>query len=254
MADVVYYKEQLEPITLSRDHLEKFYQLPNFQDILCGCFVRISLAPNHMSLAQIVETIVDEKIMMKETKHMNLRLKLKLDGRGRTKIFTYRPQFVSDKTCMQAEFDKWKNRRTVYLPTIDYVQEKWKQVKQAMQDSGMAKKLRSSTKKQSYADNGDKGDCAEVNSSRRRRSDQERKQMMLRTELLPRIKSFGLPPPLAEKIGSMFLAISNQELLRMMFDNQSLKRRVSRNIFSLHKVSILFEVDEAIAALHFPRS
>ena len=58
--------------------------------------------------------------------------------------------------------------------------------------------------------------------------------MMLNMELLPRIKALGIcPPPLAEKVAGMFQAISNEELLRMMFDTQSLQRRVSRiNFFT----------------------
>merc|ERR1712228_391963 len=132
--------------------------------------------------------------------------------------------------------ETWKNSG-VGLPTVSQVQEKWKQVKQAMQDSGMAKKLRSSTKRPDYSILGDDSDSdtRKSSKSRRTRTDQERKQMMLNMELLPRIKAMGICPLyLAEKVAGMFQAISNEELLRMMFDTQSLQIRVFEAIAALN--------------------
>ncbi|XP_065206653.1 RNA polymerase-associated protein RTF1 homolog [Planococcus citri] len=128
-------KEQLNQIRLSRHKLERFVHLPFFNKVAVGCFVRVGVgAPNGRPVYKVWEiTDICEtaKIYQLGSTRTNKGLRLRHAAQERV----IRLEFVSNQEFIDTEFDKWREAcglQGISVPTVDEVDSKMKDIKQAM--------------------------------------------------------------------------------------------------------------------------
>uniref|UniRef100_A0A0A9W641 Plus3 domain-containing protein n=2 Tax=Lygus hesperus TaxID=30085 RepID=A0A0A9W641_LYGHE len=128
-------RDDLNKIRLSRHKMERFVHMPIFHKTVNGCFVRIGIG-NHNGkpvyrVAQISEVVETAKVYQLGTTRTNKGLKL----RHGTQERVFRLEFISNQEFTEPEFLKWKDtcdRQGVLMPTVDHVENKVKDIKEAM--------------------------------------------------------------------------------------------------------------------------
>ncbi|BES89706.1 unnamed protein product [Nesidiocoris tenuis] len=128
-------REELNKIRLSRHKMERFVHMPIFNKTVNGCYVRIGIG-NHNGkpvyrVAQISEVVETAKIYQLGNTRTNKGLKL----RHGTQERVFRLEFISNQEFTEAEYLKWKDtcdKQGVFLPTVDHVESKIKDIKEAM--------------------------------------------------------------------------------------------------------------------------
>lgn len=128
-------REQLNQIRLSRHKLERFVHLPFFAKVAVGCFVRVGVgAPNGRPVYKVWEiTDICEtaKIYQLGSTRTNKGLRLRHAAQERV----IRLEFVSNQEFLDSEFAKWREScalQGISVPTVDEIESKVKDIKQAM--------------------------------------------------------------------------------------------------------------------------
>lgn len=130
-------KDELNKLRLSRHKMERFVTLPFFDRIVTNCFVRISIGNNNMSglpvyrCAEIVGVVETAKVYKLGKNLTNKGLRL----RHGTSDRVFRLEFISNQDFTDSEFAKWKEvcqSANIELPTVDLVDKKQKEIKEAM--------------------------------------------------------------------------------------------------------------------------
>lgn len=128
-------KEQLNPIRLSRHKLERFVHLPFFKKMAVGCFVRIMIGTNNSRpvyrICEISDVCETGKIYQLGTTRTNKGLRLRHGVQERV----FRLEFVSNQEFTSTEFAKWLETcelQNISVPTVDEVEGKVKDIKEAM--------------------------------------------------------------------------------------------------------------------------
>ena len=122
-------QDDLEPLRLSRDKIERFLHLPIFKKLAIGCFVNVIDEHNTAGLqvyrcCEIVDVVEWVKIYHMGKSHTHIGLTLKF-GKHKRDI---RIKSISNQPFSRAEFDKWKiasEGAGLQLPTKDFVH--WRQ-------------------------------------------------------------------------------------------------------------------------------
>lgn len=128
--------EDLNKIRLSRYKLERWCHMPFFSKTAVGCFVRIGIGNSNgkpvYRVAEITGVVETGKVYQLGTSRTNKGLQLRHGSDERV----FRLEFVSNQEFTETEFMKW--RETIMLggmplPTMDEVNKKEQQIKQALE-------------------------------------------------------------------------------------------------------------------------
>lgn len=122
---------QLEQIRLSRHKLEKWVHLPFFNDVVCGCFVKMGIG-NHNDrsiyrVVEIVSVVVSPKIYVLGKTRTNKALKVRHGLQERV----FRMEYISNQPFSESEFQKWKNEMKLVelpLPNLQQIKEKCSEI------------------------------------------------------------------------------------------------------------------------------
>ncbi|KAK9510204.1 hypothetical protein O3M35_005039 [Rhynocoris fuscipes] len=128
-------RDELNKIRLSRHKMERFVHLPFFTRVVQGCFVRIGIG-NHNGkpvyrVGQVSDVVETAKIYQLGNTRTNKGLRL----RHGTQERVFRLEFISNQEFTEPEFLKWKDtceKHNVDLPSVDHVESKIKDIKEAM--------------------------------------------------------------------------------------------------------------------------
>lgn len=128
-------KEELNPIRLSRHKLERLVHLPFFKKMAVGCFVRIMIGTHNSRpvyrICEISDVCETGKIYQLGTTRTNKGLRLRHGMQERV----FRLEFVSNQEFTSNEFAKWRETcalQGISVPTIDEIETKVKDIKEAM--------------------------------------------------------------------------------------------------------------------------
>lgn len=122
---------QIEQIRLSRHKLEKWVHLPFFNDVVCGCFVKMGIG-NHNDrsiyrVVEIVSVVVSPKIYVLGKTRTNKALKVRHGLQERV----FRMEYISNQPFSESEFQKWKNEMKLVelpLPNLQQIKEKCSEI------------------------------------------------------------------------------------------------------------------------------
>jgi len=128
-------KDDLEKIRLDRSKLERWCHLPFFDKVVTGCFVRIGIGENNENrrIYRVTEvTGVEEgpKVYTLGNTRTNKALLLRHAHQERL----FRLEFASNDMFEDSEFKLWREETMMagmYLPTVQEVEDKYKQIMQA---------------------------------------------------------------------------------------------------------------------------
>lgn len=128
-------REQLNQIRLSRHKLERFVHLPFFNKVAIGCFVRVGVgAPNGRPVYKVWEiTDICETAKIYQLGNTRTNKGLRLRHAAQERVI--RLEFVSNQEFIESEFTKWREScalQGISVPTVDEVDSKMKDIKQAM--------------------------------------------------------------------------------------------------------------------------
>lgn len=128
-------RDHLNKIRLSRFKMERFINLPIFEQTVLNCFVRISIGNNGQKpvyrVAEIVGVVETAKIYNLGKARTNKGLRLKHGSQERV----FRLEFISNQEFTENEFLKWKemcSQQNVNLPTLAFLDKKVKDIKDAL--------------------------------------------------------------------------------------------------------------------------
>lgn len=130
-------KEELNKLRISRHKMERYLQLPFFDQLVTNCFVRITIGNNNMSnqpvyrCTEIVGVVETAKIYALGRHRTNKGLRLRYGNADRV----FRLEFISNQDITESEFNKWKEEcqtANVDLPTVDLIDKKQDEFKEAV--------------------------------------------------------------------------------------------------------------------------
>ncbi|XP_030374033.1 RNA polymerase-associated protein Rtf1 [Scaptodrosophila lebanonensis] len=128
-------REDLNKLRLSRFKMERFVNLPIFENTVINCFVRISIGNNGQKpvyrVAEIVGVVETGKIYTLGTTRTNRGLRLKHGTQERV----FRLEFISNQEFTENEFNKWFEvcqQQKVPMPTVDLIDIKQNDIKKAL--------------------------------------------------------------------------------------------------------------------------
>ncbi|XP_073845461.1 RNA polymerase-associated protein Rtf1 [Musca autumnalis] len=128
-------REELNKIRLSRFKMERFINLPIFEQTVMNCFVRISIGNNGQKavyrVAEIVGVVETAKIYNLGKTRTNKGLRLKHGTQERV----FRLEFISNQEFTESEFTKWReicSLQNVQMPSLSSIEQKLADIKVAL--------------------------------------------------------------------------------------------------------------------------
>lgn len=155
-------KDDLNKLRISRHRMERYLQLPFFDQLVTNCFVRITIGNNSMNnqpvyrCAEIVGVVETAKIYTLGRHRTNKGLRLRHGNADRV----FRLEFISNQDITESEFNKWKevcSTANLELPTVDALERKQQEFKEAMnyeyKDEDVAKIIEEKNRFRKYPTN-----------------------------------------------------------------------------------------------------
>ncbi|XP_053683966.1 RNA polymerase-associated protein Rtf1 [Sabethes cyaneus] len=128
-------RDELNKLRISRHKIERFINLPMFDQVVLNCFVRINIGNNNgrpvYRVAEIVGVVETAKIYQLGKGRTNKGFRLRHGSQERV----FRLEFISNQDFTDSEYQKWLSvceATGTALPNVDMIDKKQREIKDAV--------------------------------------------------------------------------------------------------------------------------